>query len=794
MSFSLRKGRAAVLRAVGLALLVVIFLAIAAVAWIIRSPLPKINGKLNVAGISAPVTIRRDARGIAHIEAANEADLFFGEGFACAQDRLWQMDVLRRTAEGKLSEIGGPATLSVDRYMRTLGLGAAAAHDAALLHGQSLEDAQAYAAGVNAAAASKPLPIEFRLLGYRPAPWTPTDSISIIKLMAQRLDDQWSLIELRALMETKIGPKATASLMDAQVPRLEHFVAFGAGGTMLRKSAANNSALRDAVVALASQSGDPWPHDPQSGSNNWAVSVRRTTTRMPVLSNDTHLDHAVPSTYWLVQLTGAGMNVEGFIIPGIPFVALGHNERIAFGVTSGDIAVQDLYVEKFRSATSDEYLANGRWMRAEHRHERILIKGSAPQQLDVLVTRHGPIVKRAGSSGYSLAWTILRAGDEIGLLRSLDLAGSWRQFEAGLGHVVGPMFNWAYADVDGNIGYHLGGEVPNRLLGDGSVPVEGQDDRYAWHGFVRFDQLPHAFNPARGFVATANNQLAPSSTQIGSSPFFDGPYRVDRIYRRLSGCCAMTPQQIGSIQLDNLDTARLEFARALSAALRRSTDSRLRRISDQLADWNGAVTIDSTVPTFLTTVEDVLADRLLKPRLGAALMTRYRANYSVVTIFNRTLEGDGSLATIGMTKPILLGALPAACTTAANSLGVTEQAGLNAVKAWGPLNAGIFDHPLGVQWPVNVHFNIRPFPQQGDGLTVYAAKPAHGPASRLVDDLSNCDNSSFALTLGESGQFNDPHYQDEVEMFAQARWVPLPFSDAAVKAATKDTLVLNPNL
>lgn len=794
MSFSLRKGRAAVLRAVGLGLLVVLFLAIAAVAWIVRSPLPKINGKLDVAGISAPVTIRRDERGIAHIEAATEADLFFGEGFACAQDRLWQMDLLRRTAEGKLSEIAGPATLSVDRYMRTLGLGAAAAHDAGMLRGQSLEDAQAYAAGVDAAAASKPLPLEFRLLGYRPTPWTPTDSISIIKLMAQRLDDQWDLVELRALMQTKIGPKVTASLMNAQVPSLEHFVAGGLGGTTARPSAADNSTVRDAVLALASQSGDPWPRDPATGSNNWAVSAKKTTTRMPVLSNDTHLEHAVPSTYWLVQLKGAGMNVEGFIIPGIPFVALGHNDRIGFGVTSGDIAVQDLYIEKFRSATSDEYLANGRWIRAAHRSERIAVKGSSPQQLDVLVTRHGPIVKRAGTSGYSLAWTILRTGDEIDLLRSLDLASNWKQFEAGLTHVIGPMFNWAYADVDGNIGYHLGGEVPNRLHGDGSVPVEGQDDRYAWHGFVPFDQLPHAFNPVRGFVATANNQLSPSSTQVGSSPFFDGPYRVDRIYQRLSGCCVMTPQQIGSIQLDDVDTARLEFARAFASKLRGSADPRLRRISDQLAAWNGEVTIGSTVPTFLTTVEDILADRFLKPRIGAALMTRYRANYSVVTIFNRTLAGDASLATIGMTKPILIGAIPVACTAAANSLGVTPAEGLIAVRRWGPLNAGIFNHPLGVRWPVDALFNIRPFPQQGDGLTVYAAKPAHGPASRLVDDLSNWDDSSFALTLGESGQFNDPHYQDEVEMFAQARWVPLPFSDAAVRAATKDTLVLNPNL
>lgn len=791
MSFSLRKGRAAVIRAVALTLLILVLLVCAVGAWFIRAPLPRTNGKLNLAGITAPVTIRRDDRGIPHIQASSETDLFFGEGFACAQDRLWQMDLLRRTAEGKLSEVVGPATLKVDRYMRTIGLGAAAAHDAAELRGQALRDAQAYADGVNAAAASRPLPLEFHLLGYRPAPWTPTDSIAIIKLMAQRLDDQWDLVELRGLIAQKVGAHAAAALMDVQVPRLEHFI--GSGPHKIQGSPPG-SPVNSAVVGLAPVSGDPLPPDPQSGSNNWAVAATRTTTGRPVLSNDTHLEHSVPSTYWLVQLEGGGMDVEGFIIPGIPFVALGHNRRIAFGVTSGDIAVQDIYIEKFRSRASDEYLADGRWVHATHRFEHIDVKGSTPLVLDVLITRHGPIVKRAGASGYSLAWTILCAGDEFDLLRELDLASGWVQFDAGLAHVVGPMFNWAYADVDGNIGYHLAGQVPNRIHGDGSIPVEGQDDRYAWHGFIPFDQLPHAFNPRVGFIATANNQLEPDSTQIGSSPFFDTPYRVDRIYKRLWGCCRMTPQQIGAIQLDDLDTARLEFASSLAPALRASTDPRLQLIASQVGAWDGSVTAGSPVPTFLIAVEDALADRLLRPRLGSALLKRYRDNYNIVTIFNRVLQGDESLRSIGITKKTLLDALPGACNAVADAVRATQKAGLASVKPWGPSNAAVFDHPLGLRWPIDVLLNIRPFSQAGDGLTVYAAKPDHGPASRLVDDLADWDDSSMVLTIGESGQFNDPHYQDEVKDFAQAQWVRLPFSDAAVKSATKDTLVLNPNI
>jgi penicillin amidase len=791
MAFSLRKGRAAVLRAVAIALLVVVVIVVGILAWIIRSPLPKVNGTQALSGIAAPVTIRRDERGIAHVQAASETDALFGEGFACAQDRLWQMDFLRRTAEGKLSEVAGPATLPIDVYMRTVGLAVAAQNDAAHLRGQALADAQAYAAGVNASITSHPLPLEFRLLGYRPAPWTPVDSIAIIKLMAQRLDDQWDLVELRGLLERKVGVVAAGSLMDAQVPGLEHYANRPTRTPQAAAVAPPNAAFAPLAFAAG---GNPLPPDPQSGSNNWAVSGSRVTTGKPVLSNDTHLEHAVPSTYWLTQLEAPGFDVAGFIVPGIPFVALGHNRRIAFGVTSGDAAVQDLYIETFRSPSSDEYLADGRWLRASHRIEEINVKGQSPHRLDVLVTRHGPVVKRNGTRAFALRWTILEGGDELDLLRLLDRASNWQDFEGGLARVVGPVFNWAYADVDGNIGYHLAARIPHRLHGDGSVPVEGQDDRYAWDGYIPFDKLPHAFNPARGFLATANNQLEPTTTEIGASTFFDSPYRIDRIYARLQANSQMSPQEIGAIQLDDVDTARLRFAKAIVRLLIARHDPRLRAVAAGLASWDGRATVTSPIPTFLMAVENALTSRLLEPKLGPVLTARYTKSYSPVVVFDRILDGDTSLRTLGITRMSVAAALPWACGNAAGSLGVTAHDGFARVTPWGDDNKAVFDHPLGIKWPVDALFNIHSFAQAGDGFTVDANKPGHGPASRLVDDLANWDDSSMLLTLGESGQFNSPHYQDEVRDFAAARWVPFPFSDAAVRAATKDTLVLNPKI
>lgn len=790
MAFSLRRGKAAVLRAASIALIIILALVVAFVAWIVRSPLPKVNGELAVSGIQGPITIRRDDRGIPHIDASSESDLFFGQGFACAQDRLWQMDLLRRTAEGRLSEIVGPATLGIDQYMRTLGLGNAAQSDARRLTGAALLDAQAYAAGVNAAASSHPLPLEFRLLGYHPQPWTPADSIAIIKLMAQRLDDQWDLVMIKAALQRKIGERAADALMDNQVPGLEHYIpGFGSAAPSRVAARMRSTAVIDETWARYAP---PLPRRPGTGSNNWAVAARHVTTGKPVLSNDTHLGHSLPSTYWMAQLDGAGIDVEGFNVPGIPGLALGHNQRIAFGVTSADEPVQDIFLERFRSSTSDEYLANGRWIGAEHRIERITVKGSPPVILDVVVTRHGPLLERHGENGNALAWTILRGGKEIELLRQLDRAANWNDFRRAASQEVGPVFNWAYADVDGNIGYQHAGLVPNRINGDGSLPVEGVDDRFAWHGFIPFERMPHALNPRNGLLATANNALVPARSRVVPPAFYDVPYRVHRIYDRLYAGGVMTPEQIGSIQADVYDRARVAFDAVTAQALANSSDVRLRRIGSRLAAWDGMVTTTSTVPTFLFAEESALDELLLAPKLGAPLMERYLKNFRSIVALERVLDGDWSLASMGITRNSILAAIPLACARAADQVHATANDGIDRIEPWGEVNAAIYDHPLGRAWPLKALLNIRPQLQPGDGFTVYAGKTDHGPAQRLVNDLSNWDNSSMLLTLGESGQYSDAHYDDQAADFLAVRWVPTPFTNTAVAKATRDTLVLHP--
>ena len=794
MSITTRDARANLWRVALVVLFILVLLGVALAAWFIRDPLPRLDGTVTVAGLSAPVSIRRDDRGIPHIEAQTLDDALFAEGFACAQDRLWQMDTLRRQAEGRLSEFAGPGALDVDRYMRTLGLTRAAQVDVAALDAPTRAAFEAYAAGVNAAAASHPLPIEFKLLGYGWEPWTPLDTYAIAKLMAQRLDDQWYYIDVKAALVDKFGVQTADALVDMQIPKLEHHIPgydgrmnstapYAAGGRV-------NSTAPYVPYGLA-LGDDPTGHERGTGSNNWMVSGSRTSTHKPVLSNDTHLGRTLPSTWWTVELRGGTLHVGGFTLPGLPGIILGHNEHIAFGVTSAEEAVEDLYIERFRSPDSDEYLANGKWLVAQHRIERIGVKGQPDVVLDVLVTRHGPVIRRDGARGFALAWTILRGKGQARSLLDLDTAANYQQFRTALSQLEGPVLNFGYADVAGHIGYQDAGTVPLRARGDGSVPVEGQDDRYAWLGDVPFDKLPHALDPRLGFIVTANNELVAPSYRPQLSTYFEPPFRADRITRDLTPMHGATPQLVGAVQADIFDYPRLRLAQSTARLLATSSDPDMVALSGQLKAWDGMMDAPSRIPTFIVLEEDWLARDLLEPRLGPELFAKYDEHYWKIVPLLRALDGDMRLSKIGITRASVQAAIVNAAREAASREGSGATRSVAALQPWGVHNAAIYRHPLSVKWFLGF-LSLPPVPQPGSGFAPYAAKPDHGPSQRLVVDLSDFDQSSMLLTLGESGVYSDPHYDDQLRDYTDVGWAPVPFSQAAVLAATQHTLVLTP--
>ena len=775
------------IRAVLAALGVFIGFCLLAAAWFIRAPLPKINGTIDAPGVSAEVVIRRDDRGIPHITASSDADAFYGQGFACAQDRLWQMDILRREAEGKLSEVLGSAPLALDEYFRTLGLGNVAAKAVASASPSERALLDAYAAGVNAAAAQRALPLEFRILGYSPAPWTAADSIAVGLLITRDQDDNWKDSLLRSDLARKVGARAADALTDNQVTALEEYVpGYAPAGRPAAHMVGEASGPRQVAWTMARGVDAPSASDHQ-GSNNWSVAPWRTTTGKPVLSNDTHLDHTLPSTWWLSHLEGGDLDVEGFTLPGVPGIIIGHNRRIAWGVTSAAEDVEDLYAERFASATSDRYRADGRWMRATHRLERIAVKGKPDVAFDVLETRHGPIVKRFGTTALALSWTVLRDGENLVAVRDFDRAGDWRQFRAALAEFIGPTLNFAYADVDGHIGYQDAGHVPLRAAGDGSVVVEGQDDRFRWIGEVPFDALPHALDPPRGFLASANNALVPAAFAPSLSRDFLSPYRIHEITKRLTALRRGTPVAIGAIQGDAFDYPRFRLAAVAQPLLAASPVQADRDVAAMLAHWRGDATVDAQAPTFMAALDGALADRLLQPKIGAALAKRYAVEHHFLTPLVRTLDGDTSLASLGITRAAILAAIVPAAHDAEAQLGYPHR----SLEPWGNANAAVYAHPLAVQWPLTL-LNAPTLPQPGDVFTVFQSKPDFGPSMRFVADLSDWDASSMLLTLGESGVFTDPHYADMEREWVAVAYAPTPFTDDAVERAAHDVLKLEP--
>lgn len=776
------------LRAALIVVGVILAICVLAAVWFVRAPLPKLNGSIAAPGLAAEVIIRRDDRGIPHVSAPSEAAAFFGQGFACAQDRLWQMDIYRREAEGRLSEIFGPVALPTDEYFRTIGLAGVARRDAAIAGPQMQAILDAYADGVNLAASTHPLPVEFRLLNYRPEPWTPVDTYAAGLLITHSQDDYWhEAAQLRADLANAVGVHAATALMDAQVPSLEEYLPEYARRAVGAASRPDANGQPSPIAWSTTPGVTPPSFADRQGSNNWAVAGVRTTTGKPVLSNDTHLDHSLPSTWWISQVDGGVLDVEGFTLPGVPGVIIGHNRRIAWGVTSASEDAEDLFVERFASAKSDRYLADGTWVRATHRAERIKVKGHADVVLDVLVTRHGPVVKRSGATGLALSWIALREPGNTDFVVRIDHAGNWREFRSALRDFIGPTLNFAYADVDGHIGYQDAGRVPERAAGDGSMPAEGQDDRFAWTGDVPFDTLPREFDPQRGFLATANNAVVPPTFAPALSRDYLAPFRVHEIVSRLSAPGRRTPQAIGALQSDDFDYASLRLAAIVAPVLAASRQPGDRELATLLAGWNGHADVDATPPTFLHALDLALEDRLLKPKVPTHVYADYVKHHHLLTPIMRVLDGDRSLASMSITRATVLAALLPAAHDAESKLGYPGR----ALGSWGVANAAVYDHPLAIGWPLTL-LNAPAIPQPGDGYTVFQSRPDFGPSMRFVGDLSDWDDSSMLLTLGESGVWTSPHYDDMEQDWVDVAWRPTPFSDAAVVNAAVDTLRLEP--
>ena len=533
--------------------------------WIIHRSLPALDGGVQVPGLKDAVMIDRDHWGRPWIRAKSVDDLVTAQGYVMAQDRLWQMDLLRRAAAGDLAEIFGEVALPFDEENRTLGMRQAAERAAANSPVDIRDLLDSYARGVNQYIDQhrSRLPMEFTVLRYQPRPWTPADTYLISLYMYKTLTSTWKEKLNRQWVTQKVGPQR-ARQMFASFSPLDHFIV---GGFVLGRSEAS---MARPPLAAPDFFHFPWKEVNESsnapadvppfvapewdsarailaqfeeessqiiGSNNFVVSGAHTASGKPLLANDTHLQLSVPALWYVIHLTAPGWNVAGFALPGAPLVIIGHNDRIAWGFTNSNADVQDLYAETFDSAHSSQYRANGKWLTASVRTEIIHVRGKRDVAIAVVSTRHGPIVYRDSNSpsavGYALRWTALEPGGLDFGFPLLGQAQNWDEFLAATQRIAGPGQNTIYADVDGNIGFTIPAHIPIRANGNGSLPVPGDTDQYEWTGYIPFEELPRALNPPDGIIATANAHTVGPSYKYYLTDRQAGPYRTARIYELL---------------------------------------------------------------------------------------------------------------------------------------------------------------------------------------------------------------------------------------------------------------------
>ncbi|MEY4167710.1 MAG: hypothetical protein RIR52_1534, partial [Acidobacteriota bacterium] len=546
-----------------------------------RQVLAQTAGTLTIRGLQKPVTVIRDEWGIPHIYAETQADLFFAQGFVAAQDRLWQMDLWRRVGEGKLAEVVGKSAVERDRFARLLRYRGNMEAEWKSYAPDAQQIIEAFVGGVNAwiAETGDRLPIEFKLAGYRPEPWTP--EVCLTRMAGYVMTRNAPMEVLRGQLAHQYGAKFVDEWVEADPPRKLEIP----GGLDL-------AGIGPRILAAANVAGGPVSFNPSDGSNNWVVDGSMTASGKPLLANDPHRTIALPSLRYLVHLVGPGWNVIGAGEPTLPGVAAGHNERVAFGFTIVGIDQQDIYVEELNPANPLEYRYRGRWEKMRVEHEQIWVKGEAhPREIELKFTVHGPVIHEEGARhrAYALRWVGSEPGT-AGYLASLTLnrVRNWPEFLKAMERWKVPSENLIYADVEGNIGWVAAGLTPIRRNWSGMIPVPGASGEYEWEGFLPVKELPQSFNPARHYIATANHNILPPgyTKQLGYEWANPIRYqRIDEVLRRPG--VKYTVADFERLQHDETSLPARQLIGVLRAA--RIDEPELQPYLRLLREWDGVL-------------------------------------------------------------------------------------------------------------------------------------------------------------------------------------------------------------
>jgi penicillin amidase len=828
--------RIVVVLAAGLAVLLVGLSVVALVT--VRRSFPDTTGEVRLNGLMGKVEIKRDDHGIPQIFADDPTDLFFAQGYVQAQDRFYEMDFRRHVTAGRLAELVGKDGLETDKLVRTMGWRRVAQQEYAALDGGTRSLLQAYSRGVNAYIDGKSgseLSLEYTILSltgpdYRPEPWTPVDSVAWVKAMSWDLRSNMSDEIDRVLDSRQMSVKQVEQLYP-DPPKSHHPIVTDPkrnvyNGKFQRdpcedvylcplrsgpeqSTVASLSKVRDAADALPTLLGT----GDGIGSNAWVVDGKHSVTGQPILANDPHLAPSMPGIWYQVglrcrELTDAcPYDVSGFSFAGMPGVVVGHNRRVAWGVSTMYADVSDLYLERL---DGDTYEYKGKKVPLTTRRETLKVVGGESRTITVRSTRHGPILSDVDAdlaavgdaSAVALRWTALTPRPTISAVFALDRAQNWKQFRSAAELFTVPSQNLVYADVDGNIGYQAPGAIPIRSRGDGRWPVPGWDGKHEWKGYVPFKALPTELNPDEGFIVTANNRVVGDQYPVELGADTAPGYRSERIRDLLTSKKRLSVRDMSRFQMD---TYNPNAARLVPYLLKIDLESRFaRQGQDRLRSWDFRQASDSAAAAYFSVVwrnvlELTFHDELPRNQWPNGGERWFDVVGSMLDKPNsHWWDNLATPSTIERRDDVLAEAMMRARDELTRILSRSTSG-----WSWGRLhrltlvNPTLGDSGVGL---VNRLFNRGPVEVAGGGGLVDATgwDAAAGyevtavPSMRMVVDLGNLDRSRWIQLSGESGHAYHDHYADQLPLWAKGRTLPWIFDDDAVAKTTADTLTLRP--
>ena len=768
------------------------------------------SGSSFLPALTRPVRVVWGSYAVPHLIAENEPDLFAAQGFVHAQERLWQMDFSRRFFCGRLAEIFGAKSLpwrelpssfknrtmvDLDFFVRLMGIRQTAVSSLALLPDRFRAFLQAYSQGINRYIEShrKFLPLEFRLLRYEPEPWSPEDCLTIEKGFALLLSTSLlTRLTLAALAEKLQGQESKLRSLSPIYPAEDPCI---------------TQVTTESSKELLSFLNGTFVGSPRQGSNSWVVASSRSSTGKPILCNDTHLRMNLPSVWYLMHLKaqnpapGAGdFTVSGATVPGCPCVYVGHNARIAWGMTAALCDDADLYEEKIHPQDKDCYLATDGWKKMSSREERIGIRGGKEVTKVIRSTCHGPVLSDFTSGAPSqeamaFKWTGQDTTREFQALYGLNQARDWSEFLASLELHVAPTLNYVYADVSGNIGYCLAGKVPLRAE-PSLLPLPGWHEASEWKGYVPFAELPRLYNPPEGIIATANNSVTDRSYPHYLSVLFEPPYRVRRIKELLTAKRLYGLSDMAEIQQDIVSTLALTTLAVLKEDLEQAAvkDATLAENVQSLLTWDGRCSASDAAAALFHVFHQRLMINILEPDLGSELLRAY------AEIFNQSLIPLDQILRDPQSPWFeqfpRAGFVQKSLREAVDFL--SRELGQRRNWSWGKLHTLTLSHPLGQNRALAPFFSIGPSPSPGDGVTINMGFYSHahpyrqivGPTLRMILDPANWGNSKFILASGQSGHPFSDHYRDQFRLWEMGNYISL--AQEPEKMIRAPVLVLRP--